>query len=244
MQLCPYCLLVPRKSSDKSHPQSPDGHILGVGWPKKELKKGRVVYDAMPWVSVIDDDAAVLKSLGRLLRSAGFAVRTFPSPQAFLQVHNGDEPGCLVLDLSMPGFDGLQLQQALAHAGDSCPVVFISGHADVPSSVRAMKAGAVDFLVKPFDAERLIAAVRTALDRDRLARAERAERSSVQARIAALTARERKVMDQVVDGKLNKQIAAELGISEKTVKVHRARVMKKMGAGSIAELVRLRVSTS
>lgn len=195
------------------------------------------MYDAVPCVRVVDDDASVLKSLDRLLRSAGFAVRTFPSPQAFLEQHDGEAPGCLVLDLSMPGFDGLQLQSALAQAGDACPVIFISGFGDVPSSVRAMKAGAVDFLTKPFDQAQLLAAVRAAIEMDRMARAERAARSSVGARMAALTPREHEVMAQVVAGHLNKQIAADLGISEKTVKVHRARVMAKMGAGSVAELV-------
>jgi FixJ family two-component response regulator len=191
----------------------------------------------VPCVRVVDDDAAVLKSVDRLLRSAGFAVRTFSSSQDFLKRHDGSAPGCVVLDLSMPGLDGLQLQQALAGAGDICPVIFITGFGDVPSSVRAMKAGAVDFLTKPFDGEALLAAVRTALERDRSERAARAARSSVGVRVAALTPRELEVMARVVAGHLNKQIAAELGIAEKTVKVHRARVMRKMSAGSVAELV-------
>lgn len=195
------------------------------------------MYDTVPCVRVVDDDASVLKSLERLLRSAGLSVRTFPSPQAFLQQHDGNIPGCLLLDLSMPGLDGLQLQQALAQTGDPCPVIFITGHADVPSTVRAMKAGAVDFLTKPFEREQLLAAVRLAIEKDGAARAARAERSSIGVRVAALTPREHQVMAHVVAGHLNKQIAADLGISEKTVKVHRARVMKKMGAGSVAELV-------
>ena len=190
-----------------------------------------------PCVRVVDDDAGVLKSLDRLLRSAGFAVRTFPSSQDFLQQHDGSAPGCVVLDLSMPGLDGLQLQQALTRAGDTCPVIFITGYGDVPTSVRAMKAGAVDFLTKPFDQTQLLAAVRAAIDKDRTARAARAERSSIGVRVAALTPREHQVMAHVVAGHLNKQIAAELGIAEKTVKVHRARVMKKMGVASVAELV-------
>ena len=195
------------------------------------------MYDAVPCVRVVDDDASVLKSVDRLLRSAGFAVRTFPSPQAFLQQHDGAAPGCLVLDLAMPGLDGLQLQSALARSGDPCPVIFITGNGDIPSSVRAMKAGAVDFLTKPFDQGQLLAAVRAAIEMDRIARAERAERSSVDLRLAVLTPREHQVMAHVVAGHLNKRIAADLGISEKTVKVHRARVMDKMGAGSVAELV-------
>jgi FixJ family two-component response regulator len=191
----------------------------------------------VPCVRVVDDDAAVLKSLDRLLRAAGFAVRTFPSSQEFLDQQDGDAPGCLVLDLAMPGMDGLQLQRALANAGDHCPVIFITGHGDIPASVKAMKAGAIDFLTKPFDQKELLDAVRTAIEKDRTERASRAERSSIGARVAALTPRERQVMAHVVAGHLNKQIAADLAIAEKTVKVHRARVMRKMGTGSIAELV-------
>jgi FixJ family two-component response regulator len=188
------------------------------------------------FVNVVDDDALVLKSLGRLLRSAGFAVRTFPSPHDFLAQNTAGEPGCLVLDLTMPGLDGLQLQERI---GNAWPVVFLSGNADVPASVTAMKAGAVDFLTKPVDREKLLAAVRIAIGRDRSARAEREARDSIASRLAALTPRQREVLEGVVAGKLNKQIAAELGTAEKTVKVHRARVMKKMCAGSLAELVRL-----
>jgi RNA polymerase sigma factor (sigma-70 family) len=188
-------------------------------------------------VSVVDDDALVLRSLGRLLRSAGFTVRTFPTPQEFLAQGGGD-PGCVVIDLSLPGSSGLQVQQALARAGDARPVVFISGRGDVPSSVAAMKAGAVDFLVKPFDESALLAAVGTAMAKDRAGRAAREEHAALQRSLAALTPREREVFERVVQGKLNKQIAAELGTSEKTVKVHRARMMKKMGADSLAGLVR------
>ncbi len=195
--------------------------------------------ETTPCIRVVDDDAAVLKSLDRLLRSAGFAVLTFPSPRAYLRQDHSDAPGCVLLDLSMPEMDGLGLQQAIAASGDGCPVIFISGHGDVPSSVRAMKAGAIDFLTKPFDQEQLLAAVRSAIERDRTARAARAARRALEERIAGLTAREHEVMVRVVAGHLNKQIAAELGIAEKTVKVHRARVMAKMGAGSVAELVLL-----
>ena len=195
------------------------------------------MHDDAPCVRVVDDDAAVLKSLDRLLRSAGFAVNTYPSPREFLDRNDAAAPGCVVIDLAMPGIDGLELQAALARAGDHCPVVFISGHGDIPASVQAMKAGAIDFLTKPFDKTQLLAAVRTAVEKDRAGRRARQERSSIGARVAALTPREREVMTHVVAGDLNKQIAAELGIAEKTVKVHRARVMKKMGVASLAALV-------
>lgn len=176
----------------------------------------------------MDDDDAVLAAIGRLLRGSGLQVRTFASPQAFLAQHAAQDRGCLVLDLSMPGTSGLELQEALAAEDCPLPVVFLSGHGDVVSSVRAMKAGAVDFLTKPFEAEALIAAVRQALDRD-----------CVSARVASLTPREREVLGHLVEGKLNKQIAAALGASEKTIKVHRARVLQKMAARSIAALVRM-----
>ena len=179
-------------------------------------------------VHVIDDDVAVLNALARLLGAAGLPVQTFASAKEFFAQHSPEQRGCLVLDLLLPGANGLEVQEALA--GEDCPlpVVFLSGHGDVVASVRAMKAGAVDFLTKPFEAEALIAAVRQALARD-----------GVAARVASLTPRERQVLGQLVEGKLNKQIAAELGASEKTIKVHRARVLQKMAARSIAGLVRM-----
>jgi len=189
-------------------------------------------------VSVIDDDALVLRSLDRLLQSRGFEVHTYSSAQAFLEQHDASTPGCIVMDLSMPGLSGLELQQALAHSADRRPVVFISGRSSVEASVRAMKAGAVDFLTKPFDEADLVAAVSAALEKDRASREGLAERSAINLRLSTLTPRERDVLSRVVAGKLNKQIAAELGTAEKTVKVHRARMMRKMQFDSLAELVR------
>jgi len=189
-------------------------------------------------VSVVDDDALVLRSLGRLLESRGFAVQTFSSAQEFLERSERAVPGCIVMDLSMPGLNGLELQAALAEARDSRPVVFISGRGSVSSSVEAMKAGALDFLTKPLDEEKLIGAVQVALAKDRAAQGQRAQHASITSRLATLTLRERQVLGRVVEGKLNKQIAAELGTAEKTIKVHRARMMRKMQVDSLAELVR------
>jgi FixJ family two-component response regulator len=190
-------------------------------------------------VFVIDDDPGVLRALTRLLTAAGFQARAFPSPAAFLEQHDQAAPGCLVLDVALPGLDGLQLQQALAVSGYPRPIVFITGRGDVPTSVQAMKAGAVDFLTKPVNDEALVTAVRNAVELDRLARAAQAELTSLRLRLATLTPREREVLAHVVAGRLNKQIAADLGTVEKTIKVHRARVMEKMAAPSLAELVRI-----
>lgn len=189
-------------------------------------------------VSVVDDDGLVLRSLDRLLSSAGFSVETFASPRDFLDHPLGDGPGCVVMDLAMPGLSGLELQQALARMGDARPVVFISGSSSVAAGIAAMKAGAVDFLTKPLDLEQLIEAVRAAIERDRALREARAAREDFARRLASLTPREREVLEGVTRGKLNKQIAAELGTAEKTIKVHRARMMEKMQADSVAELVR------
>ena len=190
-------------------------------------------------VYLVDDDAAVLKGLRRLLASAGLHVVAFESPRDFLEGLDSEASGCVVLDYSMPGLNGLELQQALAARGSALPVIFLTGKGDIPTSVQAMKGGAADFLTKPVDGEVLLAAVRSAIERDRSQRAERAEREDIERRLATLTAREREVLRRVVAGRLNKQIAAELGTVEKTVKVHRARVMEKMQARSLAELVRL-----
>jgi len=190
-------------------------------------------------VTVVDDDVLVLRSLDRLLQSAGFEVEVFSSPKDFLEKRTANPAGCIVMDLSMPGISGLELQQALFGTRDGRPVVFISGQGSVPASVQAMKAGAVDFLTKPIDEAQLLGAVRVALDKDRAARGQRAEQAAITACLAALTPREREVLAGVVAGKLNKQIAAELGTAEKTIKVHRARMMRKMAVDSVAELVRL-----
>jgi len=190
-------------------------------------------------VSVVDDDALVLRSLGRLLQSAGYAVQTFSSAEDFLVYPDGGAPGCIVVDLSMPDFSGLELQQALVKKHDRRPVVFISGRGTVATSVDAMKAGAVDFLTKPIDETTLLGAVRAAIEKDRAAREARAARVAIEDRLATLTPREHDVLQLVVAGRLNKQIGAELGTAEKTVKVHRARMMRKMQVDSLADLVRL-----
>jgi len=190
-------------------------------------------------VFLVDDDPGVLRALTRLVRAAGFDVRAFRSSREFLAGHDAATPGCIVLDLAMPGESGLDLQTALAAAGCHRPIVFITGHGDIPSSVRAMKAGAVDFLTKPVSQENLLPAIRRALERDRLMREAQAELQAIAARLSTLTPREREVLDHVVMGQLNKQIAADLGTVEKTVKVHRSRVMEKMGVRSLADLVRM-----
>jgi FixJ family two-component response regulator len=190
-------------------------------------------------VFVVDDDAGVLRSLSRLLRSAGYEPESHGSAEAFLRALTPDASGCVVLDLSMPGLDGLALQRELSARGGALPVVFVSGRGDVPKSVLAMKEGAVDFLTKPVKGAALLSAVEKALDRARDRRADRVAADELSRRFETLTPREREVLEGVAAGMLNKQIAGRLGIAEQTVKVHRARVMEKMGADSLADLVRM-----
>jgi FixJ family two-component response regulator len=190
-------------------------------------------------VYVVDDDPMVLRSVGRVLRSAGFEVETFPSGQAFLAHPPAAGPSCVVLDVRMPGLTGLDLQEALSARKRPVAIVFISGASDIPSSVRAMKAGAVDFLTKPYSPDELLDAVRRAIARNASERAVHARAAAIAGRVETLTPREAEVLSLVVSGRLNKQIAGTMGITEKTVKVHRARVMAKMQADSVAELVRM-----
>ena len=190
-------------------------------------------------VFVVDDDASMRRSLDTLLRSVGLDVHLFSSAQEFMQAERPDAPGCLVLDVRLPGMSGLTFQQELAKAGIALPVIFITGHGDVPMTVRAMKAGAAEFLTKPFDDQVLLDAIDAAIERDRARRRDTAGLAEVQGRYRTLTEREREVMQFVVAGRVNKQIAAELGLSLVTVKVHRGQVMRKMLARSVAELVRM-----
>jgi len=195
--------------------------------------------EAKETVFLVDDDASVLKGLRRLLAAAGLEVAAFESPQQFLERFDPLAAGCLVLDLAMPGLNGMELQQEVAARGSMLPIVFLTGHGDVPTSVQAMKRGAADFLTKPADEKDLLAAIRNAFEKGRTLRMAQAENAEIGRRLATLTPREREVLEHIVAGKRNKQVAGELGTVEKTVKVHRARVMEKMQARSLAELVRL-----
>lgn len=191
-----------------------------------------------PTVFVVDDEAPVRNALSRLLRAHRFAVAAFASPQEFLERYDPEAPGCLVLDLKMRG-NGFGLQRTLQDKGSPLPIIFLSAHGDVPKTVQALKSGAVDFLTKPVNDKDLLAAVRVAIEKDSALRRKQAKVFEIRARLATLTSREREVLEHVVSGKLNKQIAADLGISERTVKAHRARVMEKTKVDSVAELVRL-----
>ena len=202
-------------------------------------KRGRDMDNETGTVFVIDDEPAVCRALSRMLTAAGYEVRAFESAEGFLAEGHAEAPGCLLLDICLPGLDGMELQRSLLSAPCPHPIVFLTGRSDIQTSVTAMKAGAVDFLTKPIEAERLVAAIDRALQRDAERRLEYAIRSTIQRRFDRLTPREKQVMDGIIRGRLNKVIAAELGIGEKTVKVHRARLMEKMGVRSVAELVPL-----
>ncbi len=189
--------------------------------------------------AIVDDDPSVREGLDSLIRSVGWRVETFASAQEFLARPGVEAPSCLVLDLQLPGLSGLDLQKWMAEAGLEIPIVFLTGHGNIPTSVQAMKAGAVEFLTKPFDEEDLFQAIQEAIERDRRTRQQRAEKRELKNRYASLTAREQEIMEQVILGKLNKQIAAELRITEFTVKFHRGHIMRKMQADSLADLVRM-----
>jgi FixJ family two-component response regulator len=192
-----------------------------------------------PIVFVVDDDASIREALGSLLRSVGLQIRAFASPQAFLESERPNVPGCLILDVRLPGYSGLEFQRELSEVGIELPIIFITGHGDIPMSVQAMKAGAVEFLSKPFRDQDLLDAVQTAIARDQEARADLRTVVELRGRLETLTAREKQVMCNLVKGQINKQIGAVLGTTESTVKVHRTQVMRKMQAASLAELIRM-----
>ena len=195
--------------------------------------------DPEPVVFVIDDDPSIREAIQRLLASIALRAQTFGSTAEFLRAQRPDCPACLILDVRLPDVSGLEFQRELTDGGIQIPIIFITGHADIPMTVQAMKGGALEFLTKPFRGQELLSAVQEAISRDRLARTERKEVTELRARYDSLTAREKEVMTLVVTGLLNKQIGAELGTSELTVKTHRGRVMQKMAADSLADLVRM-----
>ena len=195
--------------------------------------------DPDPMVFIVDDDLSVRRSTERLVQATGLKVQTFTSAKEFLKNARFEGPACLVLDVRMPGLSGMDLQQELTQSGIQIPIIFITGHGDIPMSVRAMKAGAVEFLTKPFRSRGLLDAIRAALERDRSAHKERSETGELRQRYEQLTPREREVMVLVAAGLLNKQVAGELATTERTIKFHRAHIMQKMGAESLADLVRM-----
>jgi len=192
-----------------------------------------------PVIAIVDDDPSVREGLESLIRSAGLRARTFGSAQEFLANRGAEAPSCLILDLQLPGLSGLDLQMRMAEADLEIPIVFLTGHGNIPASVQAMKAGAIEFLTKPVEEADLLRAIQEAIERDRRIRQQHAEIHDLQSRYETLTAREREVMQQVISGLLNKQVAAELNITEFTVKIHRGQVMRKMRADSLADLVRM-----
>lgn len=192
-----------------------------------------------PIIAIVDDDPSAREGLGSLIRSAGWRAETFVSAREFLARPGAETPSCLILDLQLPGLSGLDLQKRMAEVGLEIPIVFLTGHGNIPASVQAMKAGAVEFLTKPFDEQELFQAIQEAIEWDRHTRQQHAELRELRDRYESLTARERQVMQQVVSGLLNKQIAGELNITEFTVKIHRGRVMRKMRADSLPDLVRM-----
>jgi FixJ family two-component response regulator len=190
-------------------------------------------------IAIVDDDASVQRGLQRLVRSAGWKVETFASAQEFLARSRTELPNCVLLDLQLPGLSGLDLQKRMAEVGLEIPIVFLTGHGNIPVSVQAMKAGAVQFLTKPVDEQELLQAIEEAVERDRRARQQQVEMSELRGRYESLTRREQEVMQKVISGMLNKQIAADLKITEDTVKFHRGHIMRKMNADSLADLVRM-----
>jgi FixJ family two-component response regulator len=195
--------------------------------------------ESRPVIAIVDDDPSVREGLHSLVRSAGWRAETFGSAQEFLARTRAEAPSCLILDLQLPGLSGLDLQKRMAEADLEIPIVFLTGHGDIPASVQAMKAGAIEFLTKPVEEADLVRAIQEAIDRDRRTRQQHAEMHDLRSRHDSLTAREREVMQQVISGLLNKQVAAEMHITEFTVKIHRGQVMRKMRADSLADLVRM-----
>jgi FixJ family two-component response regulator len=199
----------------------------------------RASRDSDALIAIVDDDASAREGLQSLIRSAGWRVETFVSAQEFLGRRGAEAPSCLILDLQLPGLSGLDLQKQMAEVGLEIPIVFLTGHGNIPASVQAMKAGAVEFLTKPLDEQKLVDAIHEAIERDRRTRQQHAEIRELRERYESLTAREQQVMQEVVSGLLNKQIAAALSITEFTVKIHRGQVMRKMRADSLPDLVRM-----
>ena len=200
----------------------------------RQLREPEAVF-----IAIVDDDPSVRKGLQRLIRSAGWRAETFASAQEFLTRSRAESPNCVLLDLQLPGVSGLDLQKRMAEVGLETPIVFLTGHGNIPASVQAMKAGAVQFLTKPVDEQELLQAIEEAVERDRRTRQQQVEMSELRDRYESLTVREQEVMQQVISGMLNKQIAAELNITEDTVKFHRGHIMRKMRADSLADLVRM-----